>query len=156
DEIPEHIHHLETFLGGSSTRKQEKNTLHKFGKKRLGRWSSKDYFVWKAIYDIPLQHPSIYKVQRMMVLVDKSNKVAMKELKSMHKYFKDRPQDYVVEVQMQDINSYLLSIAQGSSSDHDVLKMNQIRSNSFFKFFPKEIYMKELSDLRKSILKNGT
>jgi len=154
DDISEHIPHLESFLGGSSTRKQEKNTLNRFGKKKLGMWSSKDYFVWKAIYDIALPHTSMYKVKELME-ISKNNKAAMKYLKKRMEYFEDRPKDFVVEVQLQDINSYLLSIAKGSITDHDILKMNQIRSNSFYKFFPKEIYQKELSALRNSILKNG-
>ncbi len=154
EDIPTLIRHLETFLGGSSTRKQEKNTLHRFGKKKLGRYSSKEYFVWKAIYDIALPHPSILKVKKLLELT-KGNEIAQKELRSRLAYFKDKPQDNVVEVQIQDISSYLLSIAKGSPTDHDFLKMNQVRSNSFYKFFPKEIYEGELVELRKRILKNG-
>jgi len=152
DDIPKCIRNLEIFLGGSSTRKQEKNTLHKFGKRKLSVYSSKDYYVWKAIYDIALPHPSILKVNKMLKLT-KGNPEAQRELNKRLNYFKHRPQDFVVEVQIQDINSYLLSIAEGSSTDHDLLKMNQIRTNSFFKFFPKEIYEKELKSLRNDILK---
>lgn len=56
-------------------------------------------------------------------------------------------------VQLQDIKSYLLSIAKGSPTEHAWLKMNQIRSNSFYKFFPKEIFQKELYNVKMNLLK---
>jgi len=145
------ISELESFLGGTSTRKKEKNTLNKFGKKRLSMYSSKDYFVWKAIYDIALPNPSINSIKTMLNLT-RGNKFAWEELLKRLEYFKEHPKDFVVEVQLQDFNSYLLSIAKGSSTYHGNLKVNQIRSNSFYKVFPKEIYDKELLRLRGEIL----
>jgi hypothetical protein len=56
-------------------------------------------------------------------------------------------------VQLQDIKSYLLSIAKGSPTEHARLKMNQIRSNSFYKFFPKWIFQKELYNVKMNLLK---
>ncbi len=53
---------------------------------------------------------------------------------------------------MQDIKSYLLSIASGSYTAHTWLKMNQIRSNSFYKFFPKEIYEGDIERLKLTLL----
>jgi len=147
DEIPQLIMDLSTFLGGSSTRKKEKNALYKFGKRELSRYASKDYFVWKAVYDISLPHPSIVQVHRMLKLTQ-HNPQAQQILSDRIKYFEERPQDFVVEVQIQDINSYLLSSARGSTTDHRVLKTNQVRNNSFYKLFPKEIYQKELARLR--------
>jgi len=149
--IPQMISDLTQFLGGSSTRKKEKNTLNNFGKRRLSEYSSKEYYVWKAIYDIALPHPSIRKVLKMLD-VTKQNIQAQTELSTRLNYFKERPQDFVVEVQIQDINSYLCSIAKGSTTDHALLKMNQIRSNSFYKIFPKEIYDTELIKLKNEIL----
>lgn len=147
------VHDLEKFLGGSSTRKREKNTYHKFNKSILNEYSSKDYYIWKAIYDITLTHPSIEQVKKM-IKIAKENKIAQLELEQRLKYFLENPQDFVIEVQLQDIESYLLSVTRGSPTDHKLLKMSQIRNNSFHKFFPQEIYEKELSDLKFQILNN--
>lgn len=151
ERIPQLITDLETFIGGSSTRKQEKNALNRFGKKKLSKYSSEKYFVWKAIYDLTLPHPSIYHLQKL-IPISKGNKVVEKALRTRINYFMKRPKDFVVEVQLQSIHSYLLSIAKGSPTDHDVLKMNQIRSNTFYKLFPKEIYSAELLKLKKRLL----
>jgi len=40
----------------------------------------------------------------------------------------------------------------GSPTEHAWLKMNQIRSNSFYKFFPKEIFQKELNNVKINLL----
>lgn len=146
------IEGFETFLGGSSTRKQEKNSLHKFGKKKLSKYSSDEYFVWKAVYDLTLPHPFLQSLDKMMAL-SRTNLSLQEELTQKKHFFMERPQDVVVEIQVQDINSFLQSIAVGSSSHHSVLKMNQIRSNSFYKLFPKEIYESELFALRNQILR---
>jgi hypothetical protein len=151
NQIPAIIRDLESFLGGSSTRKMEKNTYHRFGRRRLSEYSSPEYFVWKAIYDITLPHPSISQVKKMLKLT-RENPVAQKELKSRLQYFVDHPSDFVIEVQLQDIKSYLLSIAKGSSTAHTWLKMNQIRSNSFYKFFPSEIYAQDMDRLKLRVL----
>ncbi|MEW5910054.1 MAG: hypothetical protein AB1659_09680, partial [Thermodesulfobacteriota bacterium] len=45
DRIWDIIRDLESFLGGSSTRKQEKNSYHRFGRHRLSEYSSSEYFV---------------------------------------------------------------------------------------------------------------
>jgi len=145
------INDIETFLGGSSTRKKEKNSLNKFGRKKLGKYSSKDYFVWKAVYDIALPHPSIQKLSKMLSLTKKGTKSHRMLLERMA-YFKERPQDVVVEVQLQDLKSYLMSIAKGFPAEHSILKRNQVRTNSFYKFFPKEIYEPVLMKLRNKIL----
>jgi len=65
------------------------------------------------------------------------------------------PQDFIIEVQLQDLKSYLLSVAKGSPTEHALLKMRQIRSNSFYKFFPQEIYEPDILDLKLEILKGG-
>jgi hypothetical protein len=145
------IHDLESFLGGTSTRKQEKNTYHKFGRRILTKYSSKDYFVWKAIYDITLPHPSLEAVERLLD-VTKDNEAAQKELNSRLQYFINTPRDFVIEVQLQDMESHLQSIAKGSPTEHALLKKNQIRSNSFYKFFPEEIYKDELMRLKERML----
>ncbi len=151
EQIPSIIRDLESFLGGSSTRKMEKNSYHRFGRRRLSEYSSPEYFVWKAVYDITLPHPSIPQIKKMIKLT-RGNTVAQKELKTRLEYFVSHPSDFVIEVQLQDIKSYLLSIAKGSSTAHGWLKMNQIRSNSFYKFFPKEIYEPELVQLKLGLL----
>jgi hypothetical protein len=151
DRIPAIIRDLETFLGGSSTRKMEKNSYHRFGRRRLSEYSSPEYFVWKAIYDITLPHPSISQIRKMLKLT-RGNGVAQKELRNRMEYFVNHPSDFVIEVQLQDIKSYLLSIAKGSSTAHTSLKMNQIRSNSFYKFFPGEIYEPEMARLKLQVL----
>jgi hypothetical protein len=155
DQIPGIIRDLESFLGGSSTRKMEKNSYHRFGRRRLSDYSSPEYFVWKAIYDITLPHPSISQIKKMLKLT-RGNRVAQKELRNRLEYFVDHPSDFVIEVQLQDIKSYLLSIAKGSSTAHACLKMNQIRSNSFYKFFPKEIYERDVTQLKLGLLGQGS
>jgi len=153
EQIPQLIMDIQTFLGGSSTRKKEKNSLHKFGKRQLSQYSSKEYFVWKAIYDITLPHSSEKRIKEILKL-DIKNPEVKKELLKRLKYFKNKLNDYVVEVQLQDMRSFLLSIAKGSLTDHSLLKRNQIRGNSFYKVFPQEIYEEELITLRNNILKN--
>lgn len=150
-QIPSIIRDLESFLGGSSTRKMEKNSYHRFGKRRLSEYSSPEYFVWKAVYDITLPHASIAQIEKVLKLT-RDHPVARQELKKRLQYFVDHPSDFVIEVQLQDIKSYLLSIARGSSTAHAWLKMNQIRSNSFYKFFPSEIYERELERLKLKLL----
>ena len=149
------IRDLESFLGGSSTRKMEKNSYHRFGRRRLSEYSSPEYFVWKAVYDVTLPHPSIPQIRKMLKLT-RDNRLARKELRSRLQYFFNHPSDFVIEVQLQDIKSYLLSIAMGSATTHAWLKMNQIRSNSFYKFFPKEIYERELRKLKLRLLGRET
>jgi hypothetical protein len=151
DQIPAIIRDLESFLGGSSTRKMEKNSYHRFGRRRLSEYSSPEYFVWKAVYDITLPHPSISQIKKMLKLT-RGNQIAQKELKNRLEYFVNHPSDFVIEVQLQDIKSYLLSIAKGSSTSHTWLKMNQIRSNSFYKFFPREIYERDIIRLKQRLL----
>jgi hypothetical protein len=150
--IPGIIRDLESFLGGSSTRKMEKNSYHRFGRRRLSEYSSPEYFVWKAVYDIALPHSSIAQIRRMLKLT-RDHPVARRELRKRLQYFFDHPCDFVIEVQLQDIQSYLLSIAKGSSTAHAWLKMNQIRSNSFYKFFPSEIYERDLARLKLKLLR---
>jgi hypothetical protein len=151
DDIPLIISDLESFLGGSSTRKMEKNSYHRFGRRGLSEYSSKEYFVWKAIYDITLPHPWITQVEKILEIT-RDNKQAQQELKEQLHYIVNNPRDFVIEVQLQDIKSYLLSIAKGSPTEHARLKMSQIRSNSFYKFFPKEIFQKELNNFKIKIL----
>jgi hypothetical protein len=43
-------------------------------------------------------------------------------------------------------------MAEGSPSEHAYLKMNQIRSNSFYKLFPVEVYGSVVDRLRARIL----
>jgi hypothetical protein len=155
DKIPAIIRDLESFLGGSSTRKMEKNSYHRFGRRRLSEYSSPEYFVWKAVYDITLPHPSISQIKKMLKLT-RGNRIAQMELKNRLEYFVNHPSDFVIEVQLQDIKSYLLSIAKGSSTSHTWLKMNQIRSNSFYKFFPREIYERDITRLKQRLLGRTT
>jgi len=156
EEIPSIISDLESFLGGNSTRKMEKNSYHLFGRQDLSEYSSKEYFVWKAIYDITLPHPSIMQIERMMEIT-RNNKRAQEELTKQLHHFVNNPRDFVIEVQLQDIKSYLLSMAKGSPTEHARLKMNQIRTNSFYKFFPKEIFQEEISRLKEKLLsREGT
>jgi len=152
-EIAQLIQDIQTFLGGSSTRKKEKNTLDKFDKKTLSKFSSKDYFVWKAIYDITLPHPMVDKINKVLHIA-KECKTSCRKIEQELKKLKELKRDVVVEVQLQDINSYLLSIAKGSSTYHAQLKTNQVRNCSLYKLFPKEIYESELLKYRRSILKH--
>ena len=151
DQIQGIIQDLESFLGGSSTRKMEKNSYHRFGRRRLSEYSSPEYFVWKAVYDITLPHPSISQIKKVIRLT-RDNRPAQRELRERLNYFSNHPRDFVIEVQIQDIKSYLLSIARGSPTAHGWLKMNQIRSNSFYKFFPREIYEQDIRRLKLNLL----
>ena len=82
----------------------------------------------------------------------KGNEAAQEEAAVRLQYFIENPRDFVIEVQLQDIESHLQSIAKGSPTEHALLKKNQIRSNSFYKFFPEEIYKDELIKLKGRIL----
>ncbi|NQV00417.1 MAG: hypothetical protein HQ538_06785 [Parcubacteria group bacterium] len=154
DDIEKIIYDLENFLGGSSTRKREKNTYHKFNKRILNKYSSDDYYVWKAIYDITLSHSSVEQVKKLIAMTN-DNKKAQLELEKRLKYFLNNPQDFVIEVQLQDLETYLLSITRGSPTDHRLLKMSQIRNSSFYKLFPQEIYESEVMNLKLQILNNS-
>lgn len=145
------IHDLESFLGGSSTRKKEKNTYHRFGKQRLQETSPPQYVVWKAIYDIPLPHPSIAPLRKVLNRI-RGNQPVCDEIRKRLRSLADRPKDFVIEVQIQDLRSYLLGIARGSPIEHARLKTDQIRSNSLYKFFPKEIYEREMEQLKRRLL----
>ena len=147
NEIEHIVDDLESFLGGTSTRKKEKNTYHKFGRRSLSKYSGKNYSVWKAIYDITLPHMSIPRIEKMLELT-KGNKDAQEDLKKRYEYLVDNPRDFVIEVQLQDLKSHLQSLAYGSSTSHDTLKRNQIRVSSFFKLFPKEIYRQSIKQLK--------
>ncbi|HPO06010.1 MAG TPA: hypothetical protein PLQ36_02795, partial [Candidatus Gracilibacteria bacterium] len=81
-----------------------------------------------------------------------NNKLISAELRKTIQLLKDNPHDYVVEIQIQDLASYLQGITKGSPADHSALKMNQVRKNSFYKFFPAEIYEEDLQNLKKQIL----
>ena len=151
DQIQGIILDLESFLGGSSTRKMEKNTYHRFGRRRISEYSSPEYFMWKAVYDITLPHPSVSQTRKMLKLT-RGNHLAQKKLREHLDLLLNHPRDFVIEVQLQDIKSYLLSMARGSSTAHTWLKMNQIRSNSFYKFFPKEIYEGDIARLKLTLL----
>jgi len=151
NQIQDIIRDLESFLGGSSTRKMQKNSYHRFGRRKISEYSSPGYFVWKAVYDIALPHPSVFQIRKMLQIT-RQNPVAQRELRSRMRHFQSRPSDFVIEVQLQDIRSYLLSIAGGSPTAHTFLKTNQIRSNSFFKFFPSEIYEGEIRALKLRLL----
>jgi hypothetical protein len=145
------IRDLETFLGGSSTRKMQKNSYHRFGRRKISEYSSPEYFVWKAVYDIALPHPSVSYIKKLRKLTQ-DNPLVQKELKSRMQYFVRRPSDFVIEVQLQDIKSYLLSIAEGSPTAHAWLKTNQVRSNTFYKVFPAEIYEGDIRELKMRLL----
>jgi hypothetical protein len=90
-----------------------------------------------------------------MLEITRGNEEAQEALKQRRDYFVNNPRDFVIEVQLQDIRSFLLSIASGSPTEHAWLKMNQIRSNSFYKLFPKEIFEEEVGKLKLSMLSAG-
>ncbi|MFH2105081.1 MAG: hypothetical protein ABII72_02490 [Parcubacteria group bacterium] len=150
-DIPKIITDLEGFLGGSSTRKREKNTYHRFDRRKMSSFSSEAFTVWKAIYDIALVNSSVEQIRKILPVVDNYEE-ARRVLERRLRYFLYKPQDFVIEVQLQDLNSYLLSTAKGSITDHALLKARQIRSNSFYKFFPEEIYESEVLQLKQDIL----
>jgi hypothetical protein len=153
-DIPKVLGELESFLGGSLSRKREKDVYAAFKRSRRGKRVSTEYYVWKAVYDIPLPHPSITTVKRIIRLT-KGNKGVQEELKRTLAYYLNNPLDFVIEVQLQDIHSYLMSMARGSPTAHARLKTKQIRSNSFYKLFPKEIYDGELGELKRRLLATG-
>ncbi len=67
-DIPRILAELESFLGGSLSRKKEKDVYTAYRGDRKGQQNSNEYFVWKAVYDIPLPHPSIRMIRNMMHL----------------------------------------------------------------------------------------
>ncbi|MBU1178012.1 hypothetical protein KJ903_02230 [Patescibacteria group bacterium] len=145
---------LEGFLGGSSTRKRQKNTYHRFDQRKMNSFAAEGYTVWKAIYDIALTNPAIDKIKKLIKATSGNDQV-QQELKERLHYLLQKPQDFVVEVQLQDISSYLLSVAEGSVTNHALLKARQIRLNSFYKFFPQEIYESEVLQLKQDILRGN-
>jgi hypothetical protein len=151
DNIKNIIYDLENFLGGSSTRKREKNTYHRFNKRTLNKYSSENYYVWKAIYDITLSHPLAEQIKNILNITKDNNQIRSYLNKKLE-YLLNNPRDFIIEVQLQDLETYFRSITCGSPTDHRLLKMSQIRNNSFYKLFPKEIYEKEILDLKFKLL----
>ncbi len=151
DMVTNVIKDLERFLGGSSTRKREKNSYHSFGKKQLNSFASESFFVWKAVYDIALPHPCLEKIKKLL-RASKAGTELRAKIREAYKSYIDSPRDSVVEVQLQDLKSYILTIAKGSSAEHSLLKQNQFRRNSFYKLFPKEIYWPYLEKLKMRLL----
>jgi hypothetical protein len=150
-QISKLIKELESFLGGSSTRKREKNAFNKFGKRKLTKHSSGEYSVWKAIYDIALPHPTISKIREAIGLIENENG-AKEFLLEIIKDYMENPRYFIAEVQVQDLKSYLLSNTKGSIPHHSMLKLAQIKENTFHKLFPVEIYKKTLWELKERIL----
>jgi hypothetical protein len=151
------IAELETIIGGASLRKKEKNStnvaIHKFDRQPISKYSSKEYYVWKAVYDVALKSSIIPELRHIK---NSSRDSKIKELiDTKIKHYMKHPVNVVVEVQIQDLKSYLLSIAEGSPTDHEKLKMKQIRANSFYKVFPKEIYKPILFKERDRILQSS-
>jgi len=151
DDIYKIIGELEDFLGGSSTRKKEKDTINKFGKKKIGRYSSKEYYVWKAVYDVTIPHHNLELLDSLKKMFVGNNDV-VKKIDNFYNSMNKVAKDVICEIQIQDFESYLLSKTNKSSTEHSYLKMNQTRKNSFYKIFPKEIYEKDLNNLKKSFL----
>jgi hypothetical protein len=141
-DIPSIISHMESFLGGSSARKKEKNTIHLFGQKKISEITSGEYFVWKAIYDIAIPDKRIWELEKIREKI--KDKELNKYIQERIKHYLKHPFNAVCELQIQDFDSYLLGMAYGSATDHNKLKENQVKASSFYKLFPKEIYKNDI------------
>lgn len=149
EDVQPMVSEIDNYFGDKTMRRKEKTNYDKF--KKIGPLSSLNYQVWKAVCEILIPRPYIQNARKVLELIDQSleediNTIQLKEiLKDEIKDCTNNPESFIIEIQIQDLSSYLLSIAHGSDSNHKILKMKQIRFDSFQKFFPKEIYhdMKE-------------
>lgn len=153
-DIPRVLGELESFLGGSLSRKKEKDVYTAYRNLPRRNRIPTEYYVWKAVYDIPLPHPSISLVKKMMRLAEGERHVH-EALKKTLSYYLDNPLDFVIEIQLQEIHSYLISKMRDSPTAHGRLKATQIRSNSFYKLFPKEIYETDIQAIKARLLRRG-
>ena len=169
---------IETFLGGTNTRKEEKR-IQKAPISEFYSSNNGEYFkIWKAIYDITFPHERLEVIEKQIKQHKKDIKIIEKtlreledkkrfsfldkhleekyknlnKLKSIKEKYLNKPFDLQVEIQIQDINSYLLSKCKGSITDHDTLKKHQVLSSSLYKLFPKEIYEKYLLKVKEQFL----
>ncbi|MBN2403402.1 MAG: hypothetical protein JXN64_13540 [Spirochaetes bacterium] len=163
------IAELEEFLGGTNTRKNEK-IIEKAGDSGIVDDSKENFRIWKTIYDITSPNEMLDAVnygirqaqkdiaffESMLTSLENStgrdnllpavnNHIAdkLKDVKKFRKLkdvYESKPFDIYLEIQIQELKSYLLSKCYGSEIEHRLHKSRQVMSSSFYKLFPRKIY----------------
>lgn len=170
------------FLGGTNTRKDEKKIQKAPISESLSLNSGEYFRIWKAIYDVTLPHERLEVIMRQITqnksdlaimnqtlnLLQK-NHTPDQDIQFLHKHLKkkdqelenlqrirliyeNRPFDLQVEIQIQDLQSYLLSKTFGSAAEHAALKRSQVLQSSLYKLFPKKVYEPFLLKLKEQFL----
>lgn len=170
EEFKHLVQEIESFLGGTNTRKAEK-MIQKAAVSEYSKSEENRFRIWKAIYDITLSNEKINLIDREIEKERHDIDVMERALEKAEKYKSDDflflkehvegkkesvkrllrerencssvPFDIYVEIQIQDLKSYLLSKCHGSMTEHSALKREQVRGNSLYKLFPREIYCRE-------------
>ncbi len=172
-DTPVLISEIETFLGGTNTRKNEK-IIEKELKEKISRGSGENFKIWKSVYDITLPNEMLeminYSKERIKIDISQLERIAaplsslegmanLKSLISRHisekekeinnlsglqKMYRKMPFDIYLEVQIQDLNSYLSGKCHGCETEYNLYKHNQVMSSSFYKLFPGKIYKSAL------------
>lgn len=173
---------LEDSLGGTNTRKDEKKIRKAPISEYISQNSGEYFKIWKAIYDITLPHERLEIIMGQINNIKEDTSVLQQVLTKinhqedtqksmdfvqMHIQKKERELDHLkriksiydsksfdlqVEIQIQDLQSYLLSKCFGSSTEHAALKREQVLRSTLYKLFPKQIYEPFLMKLREKFL----
>ncbi|MBP7462183.1 MAG: hypothetical protein KBA26_12915 [Candidatus Delongbacteria bacterium] len=173
---------LEDSLGGTNTRKDEKKIQKAPISEYISQNSGEYFKIWKAIYDITLPHerleiimgqinnikediqvlqqvirntPPQGETQKSLEFVQtyiQKKERELDHLKRIKMMYDNKSFDLQVEIQIQDLQSYLLSRCFGSSTEHAALKREQVLRSSLYKLYPKQIYEPFLMKLREKFL----
>jgi len=173
---------IESFLGGTNTRKSEKIIEKSTGSEYYTSTNSDFFKIWKTVYDITLPHERLEIINQVIKDYLEDIRILEEVVDGVDHTFQDskiygsivhhlnrkyskiekiyhikerliqKPFDLQVEIQIQDLHSYLLSKCFGSSTEHEALKRNQVLSSTLYKVFPKKIYQPELLNLKENFL----
>lgn len=171
------ISEIEDFLGGTNTRKNDK-IIEKAWNQNIVHNRGEYFKIWKTVYDITLPHEmldltnyAIEKLKNDIAVLEKiklslnnssdqldlipmiEDQLAEKQKESkklgrLKKFYEKKPFDIYLEIQIQELKSYLLSRCPGSEIEHKLHKHRQVMSSSFYKLFPRKIYEPVLAKLK--------
>jgi hypothetical protein len=163
------IAEIEDFLGGTNTRKNEK-IIEKTRDSGIIYDNKENFKIWKTIYDITFPHEMLDAVNygilqiknditvleniisslsdlsgrdNQLSEINRHLSLKKKEAEKLHRLkgaYENKPFDIYLEIQIQELKSYLLSKCYGSEIEHRLHKSRQVMSSTFYKLFPRKIY----------------